>query len=422
MNITIEKIVYPGRSLARIDGKVIFTDQGLPGETVEIAVLKETKSYTQARTTKIINALPSRQLPRCKHYQVCSLYQYINYSYQVEIKKQQIQEILTRQLKIDLPNLEFRSSPQIWGYRNKIKLKIIWKDKKAQLAYNLPQAFDQFIPVNECFLSPGLTNLFLNAFIKTIIVKPLRTINELVVRENTKNELLIAIYYDSFLDTKVGFDAFKSLSKEFPISGLVLINRKTFNKTIFWGEDFFKETIKDIDFYIGAESFFQVNTGMLSVLVDDLQSNLDLSADKVLADLYCGIGTFGILLSSEVKRVIGVESDTENFFFMKKNIKLNNIKNFDVRLCDCKEIINSLLKQKLDVVIVDPPRKGMDAGICNTLVQSGLPTIAYISCNPATLTRDLKILSSAYEIKSIYVYDLFPHTPHIETMVLLKKK
>jgi 23S rRNA (uracil1939-C5)-methyltransferase len=422
MAIAIEKIVYPGKSLARIGGKVIFTDQGLPGETVEIAVLKETKKYTQCLTTKIITPSPERQIPSCKHYQACSPYQYINYPYQVEIKKQQLQEILSRQLKIDSPGLKFRSSEQIWGYRNKINLKIIWKDEKPRLAYNLPQAPDKFIQADECFLSPRTTNLFLTAFIETIAVKSLRTVNELVVRENAKNELLVAIYHAPSLSIKSASCAFKDLSKRFPISGLILIDINTLGKTVLWGNDFFKENIAGIDLYIGAESFFQVNTNMLSVLVEDLQNNLDLSADKVLADLYCGIGTFGILLSKKVKRVIGIEAAIENFFFTEKNIKLNNIKNFDVRLCDCKEAINSLLKQKIGLAIVDPPRKGMDITICDALAQDGPPAIAYISCNPATLVRDLKILLSAYEIKNIFSYDFFPHTPHIETMVLLNKK
>jgi 23S rRNA (uracil1939-C5)-methyltransferase len=421
MDIKIDKVVYPGKSMAKIDGKVIFTDQGLPGETVEVSVLKETKSYAQCRTVKIITPSPHRQAPRCKHYETCSLYQYIDYPEQIEIKKQQLREMLSRQLKIDLPDIKFRPSEKIWGYRNKIKLKVIWNGRKAFLAYNLPKSLARFVAVDECFLSPGLTNSFLKAFVELISARSFKSIAGLTVRENAKNQLLVNVYYDPSMDIKIRLDAFEGLVKKFPISGFMFIDQKTLNRTALFGDCFFKEAVNDIELCVGPESFFQINTGMLSVLVNDMQNNLDLGGDKTLADLYCGVGTFGIILSQKVKKVIGVESDPENFFFMKKNIEMNNIKNFEARLCTCEKNIRPLLDEKPDLVIVDPPRKGLDAGICNALAESGPPGLAYISCDPATLARDLKILLSGYDIKNLYAYDFFPHTPHIETMALLSR-
>ncbi|MFH1478556.1 MAG: 23S rRNA (uracil(1939)-C(5))-methyltransferase RlmD [Candidatus Omnitrophota bacterium] len=422
MILTIEKIVYPGKSLARKDGKVIFSDEGLPGETIEASILKETKNYVQCKTTGIITPSPYRQAPACDHYEACSLYQYIDYPYQVEIKKEQLLEMLTRQAKIDMPNIDFRSSNKTWGYRNKIKLNIIWKDKRPVLAYNMPGFIDQFIPIDKCLLSPERTNLFLTEFIEVVAAKSLEAIKEVTVRENSKNELLAIIQHDSSLNIGSVPLAFQHLLKKFPISGLILIDQETLKKTIVSGDDFFKEKINDIELYIGSGSFFQINTDMLSILIKDLRGNLGLSSEKVLADLYCGVGTFGNILSSNVKRVIGVESEPENFFFMEKNIKLNNIKNFDVSLCDCRSAIDSVLNKKIDIAIIDPPRKGIDISISHTLSRSGPQELAYISCNPATLVRDLKILISSYDIKSLFAYDFFPHTPHIEVMVLLRKK
>ena len=200
MNIVIEKIVYPGKSLARANGKVIFTDQGLPGETVEIAIVKDTKGYTQAKTIKIITPSPNRQEPRCNHYQVCSPYQPIEYPQQIEIKKQQLQEIISRQLKIDFPSLNFRKSPQIWGYRNKIKVKIIRIKTLPHLAYNLPETDDQFIPVDQCLLSPEQTNLFMSEFIKKLRQKDFPAVNQLTIKENKENKLLIYISHDGSLN------------------------------------------------------------------------------------------------------------------------------------------------------------------------------------------------------------------------------
>ena len=422
MNITIEKIVYPGKSLARIDGKVVFTDHGLPNETVEINVTKDTKDYLQAKTTKIIAPCDDRVQNRCSHYKVCSPYQYIDYPKQIEIKKEQLHEILTRQLKINNLKINLRQSPEIWGYRNKAKLKIIYTGKLACLAYNLPQSTDEFIPIDECFLLPEAANLLLKDFIKVLNQGSFAALNQITIRQNSQNQLLVCLYHNSFLETKDLSSCLESLVKKFNISGIILIDLKKNTKNILWGEEFLKEVIDDKIFFIGYDSFFQVNKSMLSILVKDLRDNLTLTADKTLADLYCGVGTFGILLASKLKNIIGIESEPENFFFLEKNIKLNNIENFSVRMCDCKEIIDSLLKRKTDIIIVDPPRKGMDSTICDNLVESPVPELVYISCNPATLVRDLKILLASYDIKNVYAYDFFPHTPHIETMVFLAKK
>lgn len=422
MNITIEKIVYPGKSLSRINGKVVFTDQGLPEETVEIAVIKETKGYTQAKTTKIITASPYRQQTRCSHYQACSPYQYIDYSQQIEIKKQQLQEIISRQLKIDYTLSHFRQSPQIWGYRNKIKVKIIRPNTLPRLAYNLPETDNQFIPIDKCFLSPKHTNLFMDEFIKKLNQKDFPAINQLVIKENKENKLLIFIYHNNSLDIKEFSLALRSLIKQFEPAGIVLINEKTYTRTVICGDNFFKEKINGKQFFIGSNSFFQINTDALKLLVNDLQNNLTLDKETVLADLYCGVGTFGILLAEQIRQVIGVEIEQESFLFLEKNIKLNNLNNFDLRLCDCNDTLKSLLKKNIDVVIVDPPRKGVSTQVCDKLAESAVNTIVYISCDPSTLTRDLKILSSAYKIKNIYAYDFFPHTPHIEAMVILDKK
>jgi len=422
MNITIEKIVYPGKSLGRIDGKVVFTDQGLPEEVVEVAVIKEAKGYVMAKTVKILTALPYRQEPLCSHYQVCSPYQYIDYTQQIEIKKQQLQEIIFRWFDIDRNLLNFRSSPQIWGYRNKIKVKIIRLKGLPQLAYNLPEIDDRFVPIDKCFLSPERTNLFMNEFITKLRQKDFPAINQLVIRENENNKLLICFYYDGVLDIGEFSLAFRSVLKQFEPEGAMLIDSESGEQTIIYGDNFFKEVIGDKQFFIGGDSFFQINVKTLKLLVKDLRDNLTLSKDTILADLYCGVGTFGILLAEQVKQVIGVEIEQENFAFLEKNIKANNLNNFEQRFCDCNDTLKDLLKKNIDVVIIDPPRVGANAQVCSKLIKSAVNTFVYISCDPSTLARDLKILLFAYKVKNIYAYDFFPHTPRIETMIILEKK
>ena len=322
MNIIIEKIVYPGKSLARANGKVIFTDQGLPGETVEIAIIKETKGYTQAKTIKIITPSSDRQQARCTHYQVCSPYQCISYSQQIEIKKQQLQEMISRQLKSEFPLLIFRQSPKIWGYRNKIKVKITRTNGLPQLAYNLTETDSQFVTVDECFLSPKKTNRFMNEFIKKLRQKDFPAIEQLTIKENKENDLLIYISHNGSLEVDDFSFVLKDLTKQFDPKGIVLVNERTYARTIIHGNNFLKETIDNKQFLIGANSFFQINIDMLELLVKDIKDNLILNKNTILADLYCGVGTFGILLAEQIKQVIGVEIDQESFLFLEKNIKL----------------------------------------------------------------------------------------------------
>lgn len=422
MIVTIEKIVYPGKSFSRINGKVVFLDQGLPGEVVEIDIVSETKGYIQAKVIKVIDASLYRKQALCSHYRVCSVYQYIDYSQQVEIKKQQIKEIICHRFDIDCALLHFRQSPQIWGYRNKIKVKIIRQNSLPHLAYNLPGTIDKFIPIDRCFLSPDQTNLFMSKFIKILRQQDFSSVRQLTIKENKNNELLVCVCHDDSLDIHQFSLVFESLIKQPKVAGVVLANEERDTQAVIYGDDFFRETIDNKQFLIGSFSFFQINTHALNLLVGDLRDNLILSKDTVLADLYCGVGIFGILLAEQVKQVIGAEIEPENFLFLEKNIKINGITNFDLHLCDCNDRLISIFKKNIDIAIIDPPRKGAGVQVCEKLIKSKVSTIVYISCDPSTLARDLKILLSAYKVRSLYVYDFFPHTPHIETMVILDKE
>jgi 23S rRNA (uracil1939-C5)-methyltransferase len=421
MLIRIEKIVYPGKSLARLNGKVIFTDQGLPGETIEILPLKKSKNYIEGRTTKIIDTSPDRKKPLCDHYHTCSPYQYIDYPRQIKIKSEQINEILSRQLKGALPEIIFKKSELIWGYRNKIKLKIINKNNTPCLAYNKPGTINSFVPIDQCFLSPQLTNALLNKFREVLGKTKLSGLNQIMIRQNTAGELLIGLYHSSSLEAVNVALALETIFDSFPLKGAVVVDENKYTKTIIHGNDYLSQTVQDKNFFIGINSFFQVNSTMLDLLASDLQQNLTLNSYAVLADLYCGVGTFSLLLAGKLKKTIAIEADPENFFFLERNIEVNNATNIYPRMCDCKDIIPFLIKDKVNTVIVDPPRKGLHPQICQGLANSPIPEIAYISCDPATLTRDLGILQKSYNIEKIFAYDFFPQTPHIEIMALLRK-
>lgn len=424
MQIKIKKIVYPGKSLSQIEGKIIFTDEGLPGESVEVEPVKEKNNFIEAKTVNIISPSAHRIKPRCSHYKICAPYQYMDYDTQIKIKQAQLKEdFFAHQLKTDLPGLIFRPAPNIWNYRNKISFNIIWENNIPYLAYNLPDSATQFEKIEECFLVPGRINLLLKHMLGLIKDANMEFINKVVIKESSdKKNILLTLYGNQRKELKDFSDSCEKLTTHFPISGIIYICKNQNTSLTLSGNYFIKEFIGKTQFLIGAESFFQTNIEMLKILLEDMTKSILLDKNKIIADLYCGVGTFGILLAKKVSKVIGVESSKENISFLKKNIELNNITNFHIRKGDCRKLIDSVLKTSPDVLIFNPPRKGLDKTICDHILMKPPRAIAYISCNPATLTRDLKILLSVYKLKKIFAYDFFPQTPHMETLVILEKK
>lgn len=434
MQTTIEKIIYPGKSLARHEGKVILTDEGLPGETVEVTVVEENKDYIEAVTSKILTPSAHRVEPRCGHYRVCSKYQTISYDFQIKIKEEQLKEIFSRSLQA-MPPIIFRPSDNIWHYRNKIDFHIIRENGAPKngdagapnaveaamphLAYHLPGVQEKFVTIDSCFLASPQVNNLAEAALKIITENKLTPIKKITIKESSAGKLLLAVYGDS---GEVALEPFLPLTKQFPLNGLAGIDIKHPLRKNVLGEDFIEERIGETVFHIGPQSFFQINIVMLQKLLQDLKTSLPLSGNELVADLYCGVGTFGIALAPYVEKVLGVEEGRENVYFLKKNIRLNNVGNFRIYKETCEEWISRLPKVNLDAMIIDPPRKGLGQKFCRDLLAKPPRFIAYISCNPSTLARDLKILSSNYTVKNIFAYDFFPQTPHIETLAVLERK
>lgn len=424
MQIKIEKIAYPGKSLSGTGGKIIFTDEGLPGELVEVSPIKEKSNFIEARTVNILSPAAGRTEPRCPHYKICSPYQYMDYDTQVKIKQAQLKEdFFGHRLKVELPDIVFRPSPEIWNYRNKISLNIIWENNTPHLAYNRPDSPAEFEKIEKCFLVSDNMNLLLHRLLQALKDNELRFINKAVAKESSYDKsLLLTLYGGEPKEPKDFPGGFDELRKEFPLRGVIYICRKKNRRLVISGDYFIEEHIGKTRFLIGAESFFQTNIRMLEMLAEDLTNSIMPDKKTNVADLYCGVGTFGILLAKKASKVMAVESSKENIQFLKKNAGLNNITNFYIGKGDCAKLIGSVLKESPAVLVVDPPRKGLDKNICSKILMKPPRTIAYISCNPATLTRDLDTLMSAYKMKKAFAYDFFPQTPHMETLVILEKK
>ncbi|MHB8094958.1 MAG: 23S rRNA (uracil(1939)-C(5))-methyltransferase RlmD [Candidatus Aminicenantales bacterium] len=424
MKITIKKIVYPGRSLSEAEGKVVFTDEGLPGEVVEADVIREKTSYIEARTTGIIERSPRRTEPRCGHWKACSPWQVMDYGLQIEVKKGQVEEIFARELRIELEELEIVPSPKIWGYRNRARFHILREGGEARAAYHEPGEESEFIPTGACHLLPDAMNALGADILDTINAFELRAITDIEIRRSSADGRMLAVFeFGPAADLAEIRRAFGGLRDRFPVAGVVGLvrDRMRIREVPLLGKRFLENEAAGARFRIGPRSFFQVNGEMLHRAAGEMRRLAAAIGEPTIADLYCGVGTFGILLAPGAKEVFGVESDEENLRFLEHNLRANRIGNYAVCEGKSEEWIGELLEKGVDCVILDPPRKGVDPAIVQRLAENPAGTILYLSCNPATLARDLKGLLPAYDLAEIKVFDFFPHTPHIETLAVLKR-
>jgi 23S rRNA (uracil1939-C5)-methyltransferase len=424
MIIRIEKIVYPGRRLGLLGGKVVFTDLGLPGEKVEAELLKDRPSYAEARTVRILEPSPDRVAPRCAHYLACSPYQDMDYAAEVEIKRKQVVEILTRAIRRPFDDLALTPSPEVWGYRNKIGLRVLREDGRARFVYHEPGERTSFVAVDRCYLVPDRTNDLLAALLAAINETPLATVEGVEVRTSrASGEALVLVDLGAETERETAAAAFGAMKKTFRLAGVVasIFDGKRSRDEKLVGRDFIEERAGGLVFRIGARSFFQTNVAILEEVFRDVAEAAGPIADAVVADLYCGLGTFGLALARRSREVFGVEPEAGNIAFLKKNLALNGIGNLAVCEGTAEDWLPEILERDPTVLILDPPRRGVHPEIVRRLVEDPVPRLLYLSCNPTTLARDLQGLAAAYRIAAVKAYDFFPHTPHIETLAVLKR-
>jgi 23S rRNA (uracil1939-C5)-methyltransferase len=425
MLIRIDKIVYPGRRMGLADGKVVFTDGGIPGETVEVEVYKDKKTYAEARTVRIVERSASRVEPRCSHFLACSPYQDMDHGLELEVKRGQVAEIMSRELKRSFESLSVTPSPEIWGYRNRIRLRVLREDGAVKFVYHEPGEQASFVAVDRCQLVSDRMNDLLARVREIIEGGPFATVETVEVRTSrSKGESLIVCDLSAGAEAAALGEALAAIKREFALAGAVasVYDGKRWRDERLFGRDFIEESVRGLTFRIGARSFFQTNVGILERVFDDVAAAAAPQAGETVADLYCGLGTFGIPLARKSREVFGVESEAENIKFLKKNLDLNRVGNFAVCEGTSEEWLAEILERAPGVVVLDPPRKGVGPAIVAGLADDPVPLVLYLSCNPTTLARDLKGLLEAYDLADLRVYDFFPHTPHIETLAVLERR
>lgn len=425
LRLTIEKIVYPGERLAHWEGRTVFSDEGLPGEIVEAEVVKDAKSHIEARTVRIVEPSPLRIEPRCGHFRACGAYQVLPYVEQAALKSSQIREMLAGTAGIEPGEISFAAAPEPWHYRNRVRFRVVWTGRTAALAYRAPGSETSYVEAGTCHLvSAGMSEM-LEACRTIIESAGIQTIIEIEARESrTTGERLLCLHRKS--PARPGdIDPFLTrLLPRFNLKGIVASRPagRGAQTSVEWGRDYIEETIGGRTFRIGAASFFQVNPVMLENVLGEIREFAAVAGPGRLADLYCGIGTFGIALAGRFKEVAGVESEPENIAYLKANLEANKIGNFRIHEGRSEEWTDLILGRGVDLAVVDPPRKGLDPTVVGSLCAHPPAALAYLSCNPATLVRDLRRLLDIYRVASIRGYDFFPQTPHFETLACLVRK
>jgi 23S rRNA (uracil-5-)-methyltransferase RumA len=429
MELRIEKIVYPGRSLGLHQGQVVFTDEGLPGELVRVEILAERKHFLEAKTVGILEPVPDRIKPRCSHYRACSPYQIMTYELETKIKSGQLAEILSR-FKIPYPSEGGQSpdlvlSPQIYGYRNKIKLAVVRDSWQPFLAYHEPGSQTDLVPVENCALVRAEVNVLLSTFRELIETSPLPAINQIEIRQSFSLRALLAIIYS---ENKQGLTEAASrwlprLTAQPGLTGVAgLLHRQPGTRPVpIYGRLDLEEKLEKVRLRYGPECFFQVNPPQLLKVVEELKTWLKESQPVRLLDLYAGVGTFSFFLSSLASEVLAVESEPANVFYFKENLKLNQAANIKLVAGRVEQRLKEIIKFQPEAAMLDPPRQGLEPELITALKKMPLNSIFYLSCNPATLARDLNRLHPEYKLQTIRAFDFFPRTPHLEVLTRLRR-
>lgn len=397
MQVKIEKYDDLGRGIAYLNGKVLFVPKTVPGDIVEIAVINDKKNFSECQVLKYIEYSPERINSSCPYFDSCGGCDFLNVKYEnsLNYKVNKVKEIFNKNGISINPKVVFSS--QNLFYRNKITLKV----QNGKLGYFKNNSHD-LVEIDKCIIASNAINSMIPYIKKFNILN-----GNVTIRSNQNEEILLVI--ESYDNLNININEIK---KNIKLVGIVINNR------LFYGVDFLNENINDLNYRISYDSFFQINPRVAKILFNTIDENIDVN-DNVL-DIYCGVGTLSLSAAKKAKQVVGIEIVKNAILNAKFNAKINNIQNTEFILGDASNIKFSKYNN-FNKVIVDPPRSGLTNSVISTILKINPEEIIYVSCDPQTLVRDIKILSANYVIKDSFVLDMFCYSYHVETIVILNK-
>ena len=459
--VLITDVAAEGKAIAKVNDMVVFVPYVVPGDVVDLQVKRKKHSYAEAEAVHFHEYSPQRAVPFCEHYGVCGgcKWQILPYEEQIKYKQKQVTDNLTRIGKIELPEISpILGSKKTQCYRNKLEFTFSNKrwltqqevaedvkyDQMNAVGFHIPNAFDKVLAIEKCWLQDDISNRIRNAardyaYEHNYSFQNLRThegmLRNIIVRTSTTGELMVIVVCHIERDEEM--DLFKALlqhlADKFPeITSLLYIINNKVNDTItdldvhvFRGNDHIFEEMEGLRFKIGPKSFYQTNSEQAYELYKVARNFAGLTGNELVYDLYTGTGTIANFVSRQARQVIGIEYVPEAIEDAKVNSQINGITNTLFFSGDMKDMLTQdFINQygRPDVIITDPPRAGMHQDVIDVILFAEPKRIVYVSCNPATQARDLQLLDVKYRVTAVQPVDMFPHTHHVENVVLLEIK
>jgi len=456
--IEITGIADKGKSVGRdAEGRVIFVDEAVPGDVVDVLVYKKKKGYFIGAAQDFHQYSDDRIEPFCQHFDKCGgcKWQHLDYDAQARHKQQTVDNAMQRIGKVDIGEvLPFLKAPDTRYYRNKLEFSFSSKrwltreeidsdtsNEEDVLGFHPPGAFDKIIDIQHCWLQPDPSNDIRNKAraigkAQGLSFFDAKTnqgfLRNMVVRITSLGEVLLIMAFNKGEDEKIK-PYLDALLAEIPqiTSLFYCINPKTNDFLLdldmqhYFGKTYVEEKLKHVRFKIGPKSFFQTNTKQAENLYQIAADFAELSGGENVYDLYTGIGSIALFLAKDCRQVVGIEEVEAAIDDARENARLNAIDNAVFYAGDVKDILSPEFAQehgRPDLLITDPPRAGMHPKVVEMLLQLRTPKMVYVSCNPATQARDLNLMSEQYEVVKTQAVDMFPHTHHVENVALLKLK
>lgn len=482
-NVAIETVAAEGNGFAHVEGKVLFVPKTIPGDVVNVVLTRQRKGFLEGRVLNFVSYSAMRLKPFCPHYGICGgcTWQALPYDKQLEFKQQQVEDQLVRIGHLPLPRISpIIGSDNTLCYRNKLEYTFsnkrwilpdetfeLSENERLALGFHIPGMFSKVLDIKECKLQAEPSNairLFVKEYAKSHnlsffdIAAHTGLLRNLIIRiSHTTGEIMVIIVagaseredYDivkekgksrnRFTDAlspkdKAAVEALlDAVCEKFPeVSSTFYVANNKGNDTmagcpIFHhsGTEYITEKMENLNFRISPKSFYQTNSAQAYKLYSVVRNFAALSGTETVYDLYTGTGTIALFLSGKASKVVGIEYVEDAIEDAEINADQNNISNATFYAGDMKEVLNERFiasNGSPDVIVLDPPRSGIDPQVANVLLATAAPRMVYVSCNPATQARDLAVLSAKYDITKVQPVDMFPHTQHVENVVALELK
>lgn len=456
--VEITGIAAEGKSIARVGELVVFVPYGCPGDVVDIKIDKKRSNYAEAHIVRLVSPANQRVKPVCEHFGVCGgcKWQHIPYTMQLECKRQQVVDALERIAKVDLPPVnEIVASAVTERYRNKLEFTFSSRrwltfeqiaraeevmDRNA-LGFHIPGSFDKVLDIEHCWLQDEISDR-IRLYIRSLAISKGYAfydikgqhglLRNMIVRTASTGEVMLIVVFGEDNQVAIG-EILSDVAKNFPqITSLMYVINLKVNDSIadqevhsFSGTPYINEQMEGLTFRVGPKSFYQTNSNQAYELYKVARRMAALGGDELVYDLYTGTGTIANFVARNAKLVIGIEYVEDAVADAKLNSQLNSIANTRFFAGDMKDVLSDEFvaqNGRPDVIIVDPPRAGMHKDVVDVILRASPDRIVYVSCNPATQARDIAMLDAKYRVVEVQPVDMFPHTHHVENVVLLMLK